>query len=165
MAPRVVQISRHKPRLPIMRVHDVGPVSVDQSLSKLLRHARQCGEAEWVVVPIRAVGSAVRITVARVEMRGIDREQVQPRCLRGHDARRTTEQIVQRGNHDPAIERVQHLRIARYHRTHGHTLRGKRARQCTGDIGETTCLDQRKNLRGHREDVERRHYLKRSSIG
>ena len=84
-------------------------------MCQLHRYMRQRGEAEWVIAPVRTVGATVGIATAGKEMRRIDREQVKPRGLRCHNACRTAEQIVQRGNHHAAFECVQNGRITRYH--------------------------------------------------
>ena len=161
----IVQIGRREPSLPVMRVHHVRPISVDLTLCEQRRDARQRGEAERIVGPIPTIGPAIRIAIARIEMRRVDDEQVEPCRLRRHDARRAAEQIVQRGDRHAAFQRIQYPRIARHQRTHRDALRGERARQRAGDIGEATGLDQRKDLRDHREDVDRRHHPNRSSIG
>src|SRR5689334_15527854 len=68
-------------------------------------------------------------------------------------------------DHDTAIECPQHPRIARHQRADRHTLSRKRDRQSARDIREATCLDQREDLGDDSENVERRHYPRRSSIG
>ena len=162
----VVQISRHKPRLPIMRVHNVRPISRDQSLCKQHRYTRQRGEAEWIVTPVRTVGAAIWIAFARKEMGASIDEQVKPFRLRCHDACRATEHIVQRGNHHAAFECTPE-------RTDNPGITERTATPCAASApGSAPVTSARPPVlisgnisEDHREDVERRHHLKRSSIG
>ena len=106
-----------------MRMHHVRPVAGDQTLCQQHRNARQRGEAERIVGPLPPIGPAIRIAIPGVEVRRVDDEQFEPGRMRRHDSRRATEQIIQRGNRDAAVQRIEHRRISRHQRTHDDIFR------------------------------------------
>ena len=145
-------------------MHDIGLIALHQALRQQHRDARQRGEAERVVTPILAARRVIWIAFARVEMRGIDDEQVEPCGLRRNDARLATEQIFEARHHDAPLQRTQYRGIAGDHCPYRHAVLCQRARQCARHVGKATSLDQRKYLGDDGQDVQR-HFSRRSIIG
>ena len=90
----VVEIGGRERRLPVMRVNDLGPERIDRSEPDVRANPRKRREPLRIVGPVKPVGPEIRIAGPVVEMRRVDREQVEPGRVAGEDPRRSAEQIV-----------------------------------------------------------------------
>ena len=161
----VVQIGRRERRLPVMRVNDLRPERVDRPKADVRADARERREPLRIIGPVKPVGSQVRIARPVVEMRRVDRKQVQTCRLAGENPRWPAEQIVI-GVRGLRVDELGHdCRIAWDERSDFDIFAGERGRQCADDVGETPGLDKRENLRGDRENFQCAHCASLSIIG
>src|ERR1700722_13902810 len=90
----VAQVGRGKRRLPIMQVNDLGSEGVDYAKANVRGDAGKRRETARIIRPIKPVGAEVGIAGPLVEMRRIDREQVETGRGAREDARRSAKQII-----------------------------------------------------------------------
>ena len=95
----IVQICRHQSRLPVVRMQDVGQIPMTSPCAEHHGNARQRGETKCVVCPVMTARPAIRIAIARIEVRCIDHEQIQARRPCHNDACLAAEQIVEMRDH------------------------------------------------------------------
>ena len=88
-----MQISGRERRLPVVGVDDLGHEGGDRAEPDLRANPRERGEAAGVVRPVKSVGAQVGVAGAVVEMRRVDRKQIETLCLAGKHARGSAEQI------------------------------------------------------------------------
>ncbi len=107
----VVQIGGREPRLPIMRVHDIGREHRDRALAQRGRPPAQCGETLRIVGPIRPVRPGIWAARASKQVRCIERDHIQPgRATRAQPCL-GPEQIGEAMNLLGRLQRFQNLRI------------------------------------------------------
>ena len=156
--PGIMKIGGRKRRLPVVRVHDVRLKARDCAAPDVGADPRERGEALRIVRPVAGRPGRDRdCRAASIEMRSVEREQIETRRLAGEHARRSSEQIVvlvrRRGVGELGLDR----RISRDERPHFDAFALERAGQRPSDVGEPAGLDQRKDLRGDGENLQLAH--------
>ncbi len=148
------QIGGGQPRLPVVRLENVGLDAGHQPGREVGGHAAQGREPEGIVGPVGPVRGHVGIAVAVEQVGRVDHEHVQTRHARREEPRRAAEQggvLVQRLGIPQSLE---HRRVAGQQRPHPHAQGGQRTRQRPGNVGQPARLDQRVDLGGDRKNLQ-----------
>ncbi len=159
------QIGGNEPRLPVMRMHDIGLPAGKQPAGQLGPDPGQTREPLSVVGPIHSAGVHIGIARTAEEMRRIDRQDAGAVHAGGEQCRRAAEEIGDRLHRLGRWQRRQHRRIPRQQRGDDHILLRQRAGQRARDIGQSPRLDERKELGGDGQDLQLAHRSSASIIG
>ncbi len=148
-----VQIVGHEPRLPVMRVDHVRLPARDALYPDPRRDPAQGRKAFRVVGPVASVGAKVDRPVARIKMRRVQHQQVEPAGLRRQQPRRPAKE-VRVGHHLGRVSQRPHdRRIARQERAQRHAQRRHGAGQGAYHIGQPAGFHQRGTFRCDRQHL------------
>ena len=145
-------------------MHDIRLQRADQAEAEIGGDPGDRREADGIVVPVAAVGADIGIAGALIKIRRFQHQEIEAPGAALQKPRIATEEAVEDVHRLRALERGEHGRIARHQRRDMDALGRQRGRERADDIGEPSGLDQRIDLGGDGEDVERAH-LRASSIG
>ena len=161
-----MHVGGREPRLPIMRVHDVGHEVRHIAKPDVGGHARQRRKAQAVVRPVRAIGHHVGIAGTAEQMRRVEHQQIELAATGFQQPRDAAEEQRPFQQRLGALQRVHHGGIAGNERAHLDAFGAQGQRQRAGDVGEASRLDDGIDFGGDREDAHRlTHSICRSSAG
>ncbi len=148
-----------------MRVNDLGPERVDRAEADVRADPRKRREPLRIVGPVESVRPEIRIAGPVVEMRRVDREQVETGSVAGQDPRRAAEQIVVDMRRLRVGQLGQYRRVGRDESANLDAFAGESGGQGADDIGKPPGFDEREDLRGDGENLQLAHCASLSIIG
>ena len=104
-----------------------------------------------VVAVERRIGTARAVE----EVRRVEHQEIEAGMAHREQLGRAAEQRLEPVDGLAAADLAHDVGIARQHRAHRDVVGGERTRQRARHVGEAARLDQREDLRGDRQDLDR----------
>src|SRR6516165_7592177 len=137
-----MKVGRRKGGLPVMRMNNLRLESLDRATSDVGAYARERGKAQGVVWPINPVRAKIWVAGTVVEMRRVEREQVETRSVSRKHARRAAEQVRVFARDGGVAKLPDDRRIAGNKRSHLDAFARQSLGQRAHDVSEPTSLHQ-----------------------
>ena len=130
-----MHIGKGQPGLPVMGMHDVGPVAGQCTHGDVGGYTRQGCEAPPIIRPVTPVRPGIGISGSTEKMRRVERQNIQPCCLASDQLGRPAEELGECAQSFSLGQRCHDRRITGDYRTNFNVFVRQGSRQGAHDVG------------------------------